>query len=79
MYNFKISKISAKFGLIFVKITTLYHSFDFEKISTVEPLKTDTPRDRPKCPSYGGVRLIEVLKSVDIRQKELQFQLIVVG
>ena len=36
---------------------------------TVEPLKTDTPRDRPKCPSYRGVRLIEVLKSIDNRQK----------
>ena len=46
---------------------------------TVEPPKTDTPRDKQKCPSYRGVRLIEVLKSIDIRQKELKVQLIVVG
>ena len=30
----------------------------------VEPLKTDTPWDRPKCPSYRGVRLTEVLKAL---------------
>ena len=42
---------------------------------TVEPLKTNTPRDRPKCPSLRGVRLIEVLKSIEIRQKELKVQL----
>ena len=46
---------------------------------TVEPLKTDTPRDRLKCPSWRGVRFREVLKSIDIRQKELKVQLIVVG
>ena len=46
---------------------------------TVEPLKTDTPRNRPKCPSQRGVRLIEVLKSIDIREKEFQLELIVVG
>ena len=45
----------------------------------VEPLKTDTPLDKQKCPSYRGVRLIEVLKSIDIRQKELKVQLIMVG
>ena len=28
---------------------------------TVKPLKTDTPRDEQKCPSYRGVRLIEVI------------------
>ena len=46
---------------------------------TVEPLKTNTPRDRPKCPSLRGVRLIEVLKSIEIRQKELKVKLVVVG
>ena len=30
-------------------------------IDTVKPLKTDTPRDEQKCPSYRGVRLIEVI------------------
>ena len=29
--------------------------------NTVKPLKTDTPRDEQKCPSYRGVRLIEVI------------------
>ena len=29
--------------------------------TTVEPLKTDTPRDKYKCPSYRGVRLMEVI------------------
>ena len=29
--------------------------------NTVEPLKTDTPRDKYKCPSYRGVRLMEVI------------------
>ena len=28
--------------------------FEVEKDTTVEPLKTDTPRDKPKCPSYRG-------------------------
>ena len=37
--------------------------------NTVESLKTDSPRDRPKCPSQRGVGLTEVLKSIDIRQK----------
>ena len=49
------------------------------KRCTVQPLKTDTTPDRPKCPSYRGVRLIEVLKSFDILQKVLNVQLIVVG
>ena len=55
------------------------HALPTSPLSTVEPFKTDTPRDRPKCPSYGGVRLIEVLKSIDFRQKEFQVELIVVG
>ena len=46
---------------------------------TIEPLKMGTPRDIPKCPSQRGVRLIDVLKRIDIRQKELKVQLIVVG
>ena len=29
--------------------------------NTVEPLKTDTPRDKYKCSSYRGVRLMEVI------------------
>ena len=29
--------------------------------NTVEPLKTNTLRDEQKCPSYRGVRLIEVI------------------
>ena len=29
--------------------------------NTVEPLKTGTLRDELKCPSYRGVRLIEVI------------------
>ena len=33
---------------------------------TVEPPKTDTLRDRLKCPSYIGVRLIEVLEDINI-------------
>ena len=48
-------------------------------ITTVEPPKTDTPRDRPQCLSQRGVRLIEVLKSIAIRQNEFQVELIVVG
>ena len=35
--------------------------FSNKNVYTVEPLKTDTPRHKPKCPSYGGVRLTEVL------------------
>ena len=27
---------------------------------TVKPLKKDTPRDKPNCPSYRDVRLMEV-------------------
>ena len=46
--------------------------------TTVEPSKTDTPREIQKCPSQRGVRLIEVLISIDIRQKELKDQLMVV-
>ena len=41
-------------------------------MDTVEPIKTDTPRDRPKCPSERGVRLIEILKSIGIRQKRVK-------
>ena len=33
---------------------------------TVEPLKTDTPRDKPKHPSYRGVCLIEVSQNFHI-------------
>ena len=29
-------------------------------LNTVKPLKTDTPRDEQKCPSYRGVRLTTV-------------------
>ena len=50
-----------------------------ELCNTVEPLKTDITRDRPKCASQRGVRLVEVLKSFDIRQNVLNVQLIVVG
>ena len=51
----------------------------YRLVSTVGPLKTDTLQDRPKCPSKRGVRLIEVLNSLDIRQNEFQVELIVVG
>ena len=34
-------------------------SVDHSRV-TVEPPKTDTPRDEPKCPSYKGIRLVEV-------------------
>ena len=33
----------------------------FDVRYTVKPLNTDTPRDEQKCPSYRGVRLIEVI------------------
>ena len=46
---------------------------------TVKPFQTDTLRDRTNCPSQRVVRLIEVLKSIDIQQKVLKVQLIVVG
>ena len=61
------------------KIPAQNFCITFISTYTVEPLKTDTPRDRPKCLSYRGVRLIEVLQSIDIRKKELKVQLIVVG
>ena len=53
--------------------------FAIDFTSTVESLKTDTPRDIPKCPSQRGVCLIDVLKRIDIRQKELKVQLTVIG
>ena len=33
---------------------------------TVEPLKTDTPREKLKCPSLRGVRLIQVSQNFHI-------------
>ena len=51
----------------------------YRLVSTVGPLRTDTPWDRPKFPSKMGIRLIEVLKSIDIRQKELKVQPNLVG
>ena len=30
---------------------------------TVKPLKTDTPRGKPKCPSYRDVHLIELFQN----------------
>ena len=32
----------------------------------VEPLKTDTPLDKLKCPSYRGVRLIEASQTFHV-------------
>ena len=34
--------------------------------NTVEPLKTDSPREESKCPSYKGVRRIEVSQNFHI-------------
>ena len=45
-FNKKKMKIS--------KIPAQNFCITFISTYTVEPLKTDTPRDRPKCPSYRG-------------------------
>ena len=37
-----------------------------QECNTVEPLKTDTPRDKPKFPSYRGVRLTEVSQNFHV-------------
>ena len=70
--DLKKSKMK-KLALILFR-RTLFRQYLYDY--TVEPLKTDTPRDRPKCLSYRGVRLIEVLQSIGIRQKELKFSLL---
>ena len=46
-------------GIRFLPVTMTGRFSNFN--STVKPLKTDTPRDEQKCPSYRGVRLIEVI------------------
>ena len=48
----------AKYSYAFICISL---SFLDCETNTVKPLKTDTPRDKQKYPSYRGVRLIEVI------------------
>ena len=54
-YNFQVLHWSScnSCHILFVTFVTI--------TDTVKPLKTDTPREEQKCPSYRGVRLIEVI------------------
>ena len=53
-----ISWTNTNYDHIFPKI------WNFKVIRTVETLNADTLRDKQKCPSYRGVRLIEVILEI---------------
>ena len=59
--------MATKAGRLFLSVITReFAQRASERVArayTVKPLKTDTPRDEQKCPSYRGVRLIEVIFS----------------
>ena len=63
IFLIRIEKINF---LNFLKIINYYSLPDNSGVNRVEPLEMDTPRNKRKCPSYGGVRLIKVFQNFHI-------------